>query len=82
MNTMTYFDISGRIVLIKSEIFIAKGIVWLVSSDKMESALREEALAGDCKQSVTCIYFLVFSFVFQVPMSPNEPLLSTQSTIE
>ena len=48
MRTMTYFDISGWIVLIKSEIFITMGMVRPISSNKMESALREEALVGDC----------------------------------
>ena len=48
MHTMTYFDISGWIVLIKSEIFITMGMVRPISSNKMESALGEEALVGDC----------------------------------
>ena len=52
MRTMTYFDISGWIVLIKSEIF--------------------------CDLHVPAGLFLCV----QVLMSPNEPLLSTQSTIE
>ena len=34
------FDLSGCRVLIKAEIFIATGIVWLVSSDGMEGALK------------------------------------------
>ena len=65
MHTMTYFDISGWIVLIKSEIFITMVMVRPISSNKMESALREEALVGDCTYSVTCMYLLVFSFVFK-----------------
>ena len=34
------FDLSGCRVLIKAEIFIATGMVWLVSSDGMEGALK------------------------------------------
>ena len=52
MRTMTHFDISGWIVLIKSEIF--------------------------CDLHVPAGLFLCV----QVLMKPNEPLLSTQSTIE
>ena len=52
MHTVTYFDISGEIVLIKSEIFYDLHVP-----------------AG--------LFLCV-----QVLMSPNEPLLSTQSTTE
>ena len=79
MHTMTYFDISGWIVLIKSEIFITMGMVWPISSNKIESALREEAFVGDC---TVCNLNVPAGFFLCVLMSPNEPLLSTQSIIE
>ena len=38
------FDISGWIVLIKSEILITTGMVWQVSSDKWKVPLESKAL--------------------------------------
>ena len=51
------FDWSGWIVFTKSEILITTGMVWPVSSDKMESAFRACLHGGGGPQvgEVTCL---------------------------